>query len=137
MDLRNNSIRGVGVDESAAAALLARVKVLYLAWNPLRCACADPLLHLLRAPQVADYGEVLCEGGRSLAEVAAKCAAQGWGSSRGWPWALGALAAVAALLAATALALRRAMRLRLKTFLLARGLCLRWVNFDDDDCMYV
>lgn len=127
IDLRNNSIRG------GAAALLARVGAVRLAGNPLRCACDDPLLHLLRAPQLRDFAALRCEDGRGLAEAAARCA----GGGRGWLWALGALGAAGALAAAAALALRRAVRLRLKAFLLARGLCLRWINFDDDDCVCV
>lgn len=136
IDLRNNSIGGAG-SAAGAAALLARVRAVQLAGNPLRCACSEPLLHLLRAAAVRDFGALRCAGGRSAAEAAAQCAAQGWAFGRGWAWALGALGAAGALLAAAALALRRAVRLRLKTFLLARGLCLRWVNFDDDDCVYV
>lgn len=130
IDLRNNSISGEGEAEGAAA-LLARVGALRMSGNPLRCTCADGLLQLLRAPQVLDFAALRCAGGRRLAEAAAQCA-----GARGWLWALAALGAGAVLLGAVALALRRAVRLRLKTFLLARGLCLRWINFDDDDCMY-
>ncbi|KAJ2939041.1 hypothetical protein O0L34_g19021 [Tuta absoluta] len=141
LDVRNNSLRAD--DARTARALVAGRRRAWLAGNPLDCRCGGPLLHALRAhiSQIIDVDDVHCADGRPLSDaLSAECGVTSTlgasGSHAVW-WGVGGAVLALLLAGAATAALQRPARLRLKAFLLARGLCLSWVLPDDDDeCKY-